>query len=644
MDYVTFLFKKELAVSRFIAIFIALIFFYQDSKAEGIDTLLGVYAQEADLSNKTKKESAGHITVYTRRDLERMQVKSLFELLKNVVPFRYNEDTAGYTDLTFADFQPSKSNNIRVYFNDHEIITPYYGSGLMLFSQIDFGIVDHVEIYRGIPSFDFGIEPAAYVIKLYSKEPSRELGGRVSTALASHGTTNTNIYYADELDSFSYIGYFDFLNLKRDKYNNLGTELSKDKKGYNGYFSLQNDNHRLELHAVGGETKNFMGHSGDGTPLKAEGSGEYFYAGINSMFMDKTLELSLSFQRSIAKYEDEDDKPTLFIPPFTTYSSLKQKLQEEMLTIKLKKDINYKNNDLMLGIQFREKSFNLKELVLDGVSQPIPSGYDNEKIYSFFVEDKYMFSDNQMLIASIKNDLIRPNINVKNYNLWMGRLGYIHTFEDIVFKIFYSHMEFKAEPVLYSSYNGSPNLDPEKRDILTAEVIYTKAAHELKLQTFFGIVKDNIYLNPLTFRYDNLDKSIDAYGGNFDYTYNFDSLNKIDIGYFISTIKNKMFNIQDTTYGGNIRLLNTYKNFDIYNGLIYRGGYEGVSDGYDYNFAVTYHHTKDLSFSIKGDNVFDTALKSNYKAIDVTSPTNITTVGPVSPIDQRFWITMEYLF
>ena len=217
-------------MTRFLLVFIVCIFFYQDGKAENIDALLGVYAEEADLSNKTKKESAGHVTVYTRRDLERMQVKSLYELLKNVVPFRYNEDTSGYTDLTFVDFQPSKSNNFRVYFNDHEIVTPYYGNGLMLFSQIDFGIVDHVEIYRGIPSFEFGVEPAAYVIKLYSKKPSRELGGRVSTALASHGTTDTNIYYADELDSFSYIGYFDFLNLKRDEYNNLGTNLSKDKK------------------------------------------------------------------------------------------------------------------------------------------------------------------------------------------------------------------------------------------------------------------------------------------------------------------------------------------------------------------------------------------------------------------------------
>lgn len=145
--------KKVLSIS------ILLMSFYQVLGAESIDNLLGVYAQEADLSNKTKKESAGHVTVYTRHDLDRMQVKSLSELLKNIAYFKYNEDTYGYTDLTYQDFQPSKSNSFRVYLNNYEIVTPYHGKGLTLFSQIDFGLIDHVEIYRGIPSFEFGIEP-----------------------------------------------------------------------------------------------------------------------------------------------------------------------------------------------------------------------------------------------------------------------------------------------------------------------------------------------------------------------------------------------------------------------------------------------------------------------------------------------------
>lgn len=631
-------------MARFILICITFVLFYQNAKSEGIDSLLDAYAQEADLSNTTKKESAGLVDVYTRRDLERMQVQSLFELLKNLNFYRYNEDTFGYTDLTYKNFQPSKSNNFRVYLNEHELITPYYGNGLTLFSQIDFALIDHVEIYRGIPSFEFGVESASYVVKLYSKDPSRELGGRVKTSLADNGTTDTNIYYADELEKFSYIGYLDLLNLKRNKYNNLGTQLLKDKKGYHGYVSISNENHRLEMQAVGGTTKNFMGKSGDGTPLKAQGNGDYFYIGTTSKFMDKTLELALNYQRDILTYEDEDDNPIIYMPPMTTYSSLKQKLQEEMFTLKVKKDFNYQNNNLMLGVQFREKKFNLKELILDGVKQPNYNGYDNEDIYSFYIENKYMFNNRQMLIASIKNDLVRPNKTVKNQNLWMGRLGYIHNLDDIVFKAFYSHMEFKAEPILYSSYNGNANLDPEKRDMLTGEIAYTKSSHKLKFQTYFARTSDNIYTNTSTFMYDNYTKNIDSYGANVAYTYNFNSLNKLDIAYFLTKTKDKMLQTQDTTYGGNIRLLNTYNNIDIYNGLIYKGGYEGLSDGFDYNFAITYHHTKDLSFSIKGENVFDKALKSIYKAVDVTNPTSITTIGPVSSIDQRFWISMEYLF
>jgi iron complex outermembrane receptor protein len=48
--------------------------------ANDIDSLLSDYAQESELSIKTKDESAGSLVIYTRDDLERMQVESLRDI------------------------------------------------------------------------------------------------------------------------------------------------------------------------------------------------------------------------------------------------------------------------------------------------------------------------------------------------------------------------------------------------------------------------------------------------------------------------------------------------------------------------------------------------------------------------------------
>ncbi|MBL6973380.1 MAG: TonB-dependent receptor, partial [Sulfurimonas sp.] len=63
--------------------------------AQDLDTLLENYQKESDLSQKTKDESAGNLIVYTRDDLERMQVESLKDILKSLRGFTYLENRFG---------------------------------------------------------------------------------------------------------------------------------------------------------------------------------------------------------------------------------------------------------------------------------------------------------------------------------------------------------------------------------------------------------------------------------------------------------------------------------------------------------------------------------------------------------------------
>ena len=67
-------------------------FFITVASADDFDTLLHDYHQASDLSLKTKNEAIGNIIVYTRNDLERMQVNSLKDVLKSMRFFSYREN------------------------------------------------------------------------------------------------------------------------------------------------------------------------------------------------------------------------------------------------------------------------------------------------------------------------------------------------------------------------------------------------------------------------------------------------------------------------------------------------------------------------------------------------------------------------
>ena len=143
---------------------------------------------------KTKDESAGNLIVYTRDDLERMQVESLKDILKSLRGFTYLENRFGQPDILNADPITYYSKSVRIYLNENELLTSLSGSGFIIFGDMEMDFIDHVEIYEGFPSFDIGVEPATIVIRLYTKSPKHdEGGGRVKAMLGSHGTNKENV-------------------------------------------------------------------------------------------------------------------------------------------------------------------------------------------------------------------------------------------------------------------------------------------------------------------------------------------------------------------------------------------------------------------------------------------------------------------
>ncbi|MCD6190782.1 MAG: Plug domain-containing protein, partial [Sulfurimonas sp.] len=224
-----------------------ILIFISLSYAEGIDSLLTDYEKESELSNKTKDESAGNLIVYTRDDLERMQVETLKDILKSFRFFPYAENRTSHPDILSQDPLSYASKSVRIYLNETELITSITGNGFFLFGDMEMDFIDHVEIYEGFPSFDFGVEPATTVIRLYSKTAEHDEGGRVKVTIDNKGANKQNVYYADKTDDISYFMYANHTGKKQDTYEHHGETLGRDKETNRFYGSLSTQNHNVEL-------------------------------------------------------------------------------------------------------------------------------------------------------------------------------------------------------------------------------------------------------------------------------------------------------------------------------------------------------------------------------------------------------------
>lgn len=260
--------------------------------------------------------------------------------------------------------------------------------------------------------------------------------------------------------------------------------------------------------------------------------------------------------------------------------------------------------------------------------------FTSEKMHSVFLEDTYSLNDNQAIIAGVKKDFVTPNGGLEKQNLALYRLGYIYAKNDFSFKTFLVSSESRFDPNFYTRFNVLENLQPQRNDSINIETTWNKNKHTYSVNLFKTKQTNRLYSDN---GIKNLPKPFYKQGISLKNTYNIDNLNHIDTNFYILNTDNRFTNEKDTTYGGYIRLLNSVGKFDYYNELIYRDGYKGLDAGFDFNSAITYKHTKDLFISLKGENIFDKALKTSYT-------TSVNEVGPISVITQKFWLTMEYRF
>jgi iron complex outermembrane receptor protein len=186
---------------------------------------------------KTKNEALGHLTVYTRDDIERMQAHTLSDLLNTLRSFRYDENMFGMPDVLHQDSSLYSSDLVKIFINNYEITSAYSGSGLYIYGNIDLGFVDHVEIYEGSTSTNVNSEPSTVTIKIYSKDPKRELGGHIQAYTGSRGTNHENVSYGDVSNGLEYFVYGSRTDANRVNYTHQNHDLSRDYKDSHVFYT-----------------------------------------------------------------------------------------------------------------------------------------------------------------------------------------------------------------------------------------------------------------------------------------------------------------------------------------------------------------------------------------------------------------------
>jgi len=612
-----------------------------------IDDLLNAISVTNDLSEKTKMENGGISYIYTREDIQKMQAHNLKDILKSTYPFGYNENSYGLADpYTLQASIPFMSSSLRVYIDNQEITTGLYGSGMIIYGDMDINFIDHIEVYTGNPSFAFSTEPAFTIIKLYSKVAQKDEGSKVGFSGGSYNASSLYGYNTQELENgWSYFSYLSQVDRKRKQYHNGDATISRDRKTTHIFASLYDENNQILIDGIKQSRDSFVAQSLFASPNVSDIDTTFLHIGYNGSKGQLSYNMSFDLHNATTAFEDANKQTIELIN--NTYNQhlfymVENKVISQSYTAGIKYHIINSSNDLLIGLNYRYKHFKFQDTVVNDTNIP-DDGHTNQIISTAFLENQYSIDDNKIVTIGSAYTSVTNNSSPQDDKLISFRAGYTFTNNSIVSKTVASHIEVSLDPYLVNSItfleNPTKKTDKAKQNIILQNFKYRKGSNLYEILGNYVIIKNlllpnkngqlkaynkNIKLTSILTRYikeyNNFDKIELALGENY-----FSNLPQVDI------VKQYFFIL---------RSFNSYKKFDIFNELLY---YKEVRHSYDYTAGVIYHKTDDLSFALKGTNILNRAKKSSYTKLSLTTLEQETPLL-VSPIDSSVMITMEYTF
>lgn len=605
-----------------------------------LDSLLKEYKSAEEPYHHTKKESAGHIRVITRSELDKMQAYTLNDVLKTVRFFTLQPRKNGMTTLVRSGETQMSSLPAKLYINSHELNSATLGNVLVQYGRMGLYFIDYIEIYQAGNSVTFGNEPGTLLIKLFTKDPSRENSTSIQASVDSFGSTTLQGVDAKTFDEYSYLANVDLRKNNYKNYTSNNSELSRDGERGQFYFKFsKKGDYDIEVGAIKEKYDIFSGMGMSTVDGDTQTSDIYTHI---TKYFENNLKIMLT-----ASYEKFElyDKDAIGIPLPGVTAPFPKQLDTQVCTqvysaIIEKRFINA-NNELFLGAQFKHQTFGINEYKTDGIDYARNWGPKELDIYMLYAENLYNIDENNLISLSVKIDHYENGFN-KSSTEHILRAGYVALIDEKwTFKLFAmeSYMYPTFLQTTYSpNYNINPDLQSAESLTTTAELIYT-----LEDSVFgFGLgrsttdnaiifdmnatnLSESIYINSAN------ENSFEFIFANMEHKFNIDNKIKMEI------YKQFRDNYYSPKQGASIQLFNTIGRFDIYNELLYNSKYtslEGIDikEGFDYSLGAIYRLNKKTELKLKAENIFDRASETPLGDIRV------------SATDRRVLLTMEYTF
>lgn len=605
------------------------------AQEEDLDTLLSQYREASELSHETAQERSGHVTVFTRADLDKMQAYTLNDVLKTIKMFTLKNTIFGPSALIKSPYSENTMSAVKIYVNNHEVTSITAGTGIAQFGMLGLNHIDHIEVYQASNAIIFHGEPGNMVVRLYTKDASRENATVAQGSLDTKGASRGQIIDAERFGDYSYLANIDIGTNNYDKERNKNNkELSRDSTQGQFYVNFAKKNDYTIEGGVSQSKSDIFSGFGQGVEDGAITT-NYSYIQLSKKLPWET-ELLLSAIYEKTHVENSD---TLGIPLFnaTPSTHLDVKTGSYTYGALLQKYATYRDHHFLFGVEAKLKTFFLDSIKSSGIETAYPLGPKQLDIYMLFAEDTYNINENHQLIFGAKTayyDNHRREMDAQ-YTLRLAYLAKLS--EEFSLKSFiqkgYTYPLF-AQTTFSPVALPNPELEASRMRIMKAELEYKKKALTLTVGTGVSKAKDGIVFNKTAKMYVNNPAHSDFSQLFITSQYRFDTENKLIVELFRAYKDNSSFS---SDKGALVQLYSTFGKLDLYNELVYRSSYVGVdgvaiSAGYDYTAGAIYHYDKHLNLKFKAENIFDNAIETSI-------------VGTKIPAyEPRAILTLEYIF
>lgn len=616
----------------FIFLFFGTLLIAEEAK---LDDLLSQYREASELSHETKRDTSGHITVFTRSDLDKMQAYTLNDVLKTIKMHTLMATKFGMSTLVKTPYSEKTVSSIKIFIDSFEVTSVTSGTGLTQFGKMGLNFIDHIEVYQASNAITFNGEPGSMVIKLYTKEPSRENATALQASVDSRGGSRAQVIEANRFEGYTYLANLDVSNYNsKEHIIPDGSELSRDgKRGQFNFNLAKKDDFKVEVGSAIEKDEMFsgFGRSIDGGEFYTKN----FYAQFTKYF-EGNIQLILN-----ASYENIDmtnrDSAGIVLQDNSTSNFLEIQNGSEVYNAILEKRHTQGDHELLFGTQLKMRNLTIEKLKSDGVDKELVIGPKDLNIYMLYFEDAYNINSDNVLTFGAKLDYYdNHQISASTQNVL--RLGYLSDLSKTTsVKAFVQKGYFYplfSETTFSPFYYTNANLESAKTLISKVELEHHIDELTLKIGGAATKTKNGIKFDPISKMYfSSPEKS--TFGQYYiNATYTFDADNKVIAEYFRAYKEGPEYSPDN---GALLQLYSRAGKFDIYNELVYRSSYTGVynqkiNTGIDYTAGAIYHYSKQLDLKLKGENLFDKATQIGINGLKI------------APYDRRVILTLEYIF